>query len=355
MNVVLVTDAWRPQMNGVVTTLEHVRDEVERAGHKLTVFHPGLFRTVPCPRYPEIRLSIFAGRRLRRLLDDERPDAIHIATEGPLGIAARRHCGPHGLPFTTSYHTQFPLYLRKYAGLPPGLSYRFLRWFHGAAKTTLVPTASIQGELVERGFTGVRVWTRGVETDLFRPLAADDPGPVPDLPKPIFAYVGRVAREKNIETFLAADLPGSKLVVGDGPLLAPLERQFPKVRFVGRKRGEELARHYAAADVFVFPSRTDTFGIVIIEALACGVPVAAYPVAGPKDIVQDGISGVLDEDLATAARMALAIDSAACQRRAREYTWERCGEIFLDALAPISWPRNARVTTTSSVPSAFRS
>ncbi len=355
MNIVLVTDAWRPQMNGVVTTLEHVRDEVERAGHRLTVFHPGLFRTVPCPRYPEIRLSVFAGRRLRRLLEETRPDAIHIATEGPLGTAARRFCGRRGIPFTTSYHTQFPLYLRNYAGIPPELSYRFLRWFHGAATWTLVPTASIRDELEDRGFTGVRVWTRGVHTDLFRPLAADDPGPVPDLPRPVFAYVGRVAREKNIHAFLDADLPGSKLVVGDGPLLASLERQYPGVRFVGRKRGEELARHYAAADVFVFPSRTDTFGIVIIEALACGVPVAAYPVAGPRDIIENGVSGVLDEDLAKASRAALDIDPAACLARAREYTWERCGAIFIQSLTPIARSDDAPATKTSPVPSASRS
>lgn len=328
MRIALVTDAWLPQVNGVVTTLGHVVRQLEAIGDEVLVIQPRLFRTWPCPRYPEIRLAWMPGRKVRRLLREFTPDAIHIATEGALGIAARLYCGRRRLRFNTSYHTQFPQYLRRYALIPEGWTYRLMRWFHGRAKATLVPTARVKDELDARGFTNVRVWTRGVDTDLFRP------GDKSFLPgeRPISLYVGRIAREKNIEAFLEADVPGTKYLVGDGPVRASLEKKYPAARFVGVKKGAELARHYAAADVFVFPSRTDTFGVVMLEAMACGVPVAAYPVTGPIDVVKSGASGVLHDDLATAIRDALMIDPASCLRYAQGFSWRRCAEMFREAL-----------------------
>lgn len=328
MRIALVTDAWLPQVNGVVTTLGQVVRQLEAMGDEVLVVNPQLFRTYPCPRYPEIRLAWMPGRKVRALLREFRPDAIHIATEGPLGIAARLHCGRRRLPFNTSYHTQFPQYLRRYAGIPEGWTYRLMRWFHGRANATLVPTARVKDELDARGFTNVRVWTRGVDTDLFRPgdksLLTGE--------RPISLYVGRIAREKNIEAFLEAEVPGTKYLVGDGPARASLEKQYPAARFVGVKKGEDLARHYAAADVFVFPSRTDTFGVVMLEAMACGVPVAAYPVTGPIDVVKAGVSGALHDDLATAMREALKIDPASCLTYALGFSWRRCAEMFREAL-----------------------
>lgn len=328
MRIALITDAWLPQVNGVVTTLGHVVRHLEAMGDEVLVVQPQLFRTYPCPRYPEIRLAWAPGRKVRALLREFAPEAIHIATEGPLGIAARRHCGRRGLRFNTSYHTQFPQYLSRYAGIPEGWTYRVMRWFHGRANATLVPTARIKDELDAHGFTNVRVWTRGVDTDLFRPGDKS----FLEGERPLSLYVGRIAREKNIEAFLEADLPGTKYLVGDGPARASLEKQYPAARFVGVKTGEEVARHYAAADVFVFPSRTDTFGVVMLEAMACGVPVAAYPVTGPIDVVKAGVSGALDDDLATAMREALKIDPASCLRYAQGFSWRRCAEMFREAL-----------------------
>lgn len=330
MRIALVTDAWLPQVNGVVTTLGQVVRQLEAMGDEVLVVNPQRFRTYPCPRYPEIRLAWMPGRKVRALLREFRPDAIHIATEGPLGIAARLHCGRRRLPFNTSYHTQFPQYLRRYAGIPEGWTYRLMRWFHGRANATLVPTARVKDELDARGFTNVRVWTRGVDTDLFRP---GDKLYLKGV-RPISLYVGRIAREKNIQAFLEADVPGTKYLVGDGPARASLEKKYPAARFVGVKKGEELARHYAAADVFVFPSRTDTFGVVMLEAMACGLPVAAYPVTGPIDVVRPGVTGVLHEDIAIAAMQALLLDPRDCRAQALECSWDRCAAMFLDNLVP---------------------
>jgi glycosyltransferase involved in cell wall biosynthesis len=335
MRIALVTDAWLPQVNGVVTTLIHVQEELEALGHEMFVIQPQLFRTVPCPKYPQIRLSLATVGSVAKLLRDAEVNAVHIATEGPLGLGARRYCARRGIPFTTSYHTQYAQYLKKYLGVPHGWTYRGLRWFHNGAQRTLVPTNSIVRELSERGFENLRVWTRGVNTELFKPYGKDLYG---EDPRPIFLYAGRVSREKNIEAFLDAKLPGTKWVVGDGPSMGELKRRYPSVRFVGFKHGEELARHYAASDVFVFPSLTDTFGIVLIEAMACGVPVAAYPVAGPIDIVEAGVTGELDEDIATAATRAIELDPAVCREHALEYSWRRCAEIFYENLAPESQP-----------------
>jgi glycosyltransferase involved in cell wall biosynthesis len=328
MRITIVTDAWRPQVNGVVTTLTCTRAGLEALGHEVPVVHPGDYRTVPCPSYPEIRLALGPGRRLARMLERTRPDAIHIATEGPLGAAARRYCLKRGLRFTTSYHTQFPQYLRKRLPVPEAWTYAYLRGFHGRAERTLVATEHQRRDLIEHGFENVVIWSRGVDTALFRPLDRDGL----ELPRPIFVFAGRVAVEKNLEALLAADLPGSKLIVGDGPDLGKLKQRFPAAHFVGYKFGRELARHLSTADVFVFPSRTDTFGLVMLEAMACGTPVAAYPVTGPIDVVEDGVTGCLDEDLAAAAKRALALSREDCRKAALRRTWARATAEFMSHL-----------------------
>ncbi len=324
MHIIIVTDAWEPQVNGVVRTLKQTRKHLVELGHDVDFITPALFRTVPCPSYPSIRLALFPGRRVGRLLKQFNADAIHIATEGPLGTAARRWCLRHKVNFTTSYHTQFPEYLRLRAPIPLRWSYAWLRRFHGKAVRTLVPTASQQQRLLEHGFKHVEVWGRGVDTAIFSP---DNPQPL-NLPGPILLNMGRVAVEKNIEAFLDMDVPGSKVVVGDGPDLAQLREKYPEVLFTGARFGRELASYVAAADVFVFPSRTDTFGLVLLEAMACGVPVAAYPVTGPADVVQDGITGVLSEDLVHAVELALELDPQACVDFAERHSWLACTEVF---------------------------
>ena len=275
-------------------------------------------------------MALFPYARLAKTLRAFRPDAVHIATEGPIGQAVRRYCKRRRLGFTSSYHTQFAEYVRMRAPIPITWSYAYLRWFHGRATYTLVPTRSVQQLLLARGFKNVVVWSRGVDTDLFRPR----PKGFLDAPRPIAMYTGRVAVEKNIEAFLALDLPGSKFVVGDGPDLPDLSERYPAVRFVGWKRGEELASYLAAADVFVFPSRTDTFGLVLLEAMACGVPVAAYPVTGPIDVVVPNQTGFLNEDLRQAALDALKLDGKACTDYARMFSWRRCAEVFASFLSP---------------------
>jgi glycosyltransferase involved in cell wall biosynthesis len=332
MRIALVTDAWLPQTNGVVRTLSITVDRLTQAGHQVTPITPADFRTLPCPTYPEIRLSLFAAGKVRRRLDALDPDAVHIATEGPLGLAARRWCLRRGRAFTTSYHTQFPEYVRARLPIPVAVSYAFLRWFHGSAARTLVATPSMRNALVERGFRNLVLWGRGVDTELFRPR--DEP--FLELPRPIWLYFGRVSVEKGIEDFLSLDLAGTRLVVGDGPATEGLRRKYPGAVFTGYRFGDELARHVAAADVFVFPSRTDTFGLVLLEAMACGVPVAAYPVTGPIDVVVNGVTGVLSEDLQAAALAALNLDRRACREHALCYTWEAATRQFVASLAPAS-------------------
>lgn len=301
---------------------------------------PDRFRTIPCPTYPEIRLAVFPGAGVKRIVDTFQPDAIHIATEGPLGSAARKYCIQRGYPFTTAYHTRFPEYIHARCRLPLSWSYARLRAFHNAAKRIMVATQTIEDDLAARGFLNIRRWTRGVDTALFRPRP-DDAGFL-NFDQPVFTFVGRVAVEKNIEAFLKLDLPGTKMVVGDGPARAHLEAAYPDAEFVGNRTGEDLARHFAASDVFVFPSRTDTFGLVLLEALASGVPVAAYPVPGPLDVVGGTDVGVLDEDLAAAARKALAIDPAKCRAYAETYSWDRSVEQFLGNLYPFRGPAAIR-------------
>lgn len=332
MNILIVTDAWMPQVNGVVRTISTVRTELEAMGHTVEVIGPDRFRTVPMPTYPEIRLALGAGRRLRAMIEAMRPDCIHIATEGPLGFAARRWCLKRGVPFTTAYHTRFPEYVRDRVPVPLALSYAVVRRFHKPASAVMVATPSIEQDLLARGFTNIRRWTRGVDTDLFRPRDKN----FLDLPRPISLYVGRVAVEKNLEDFLKLDLPGTKVVVGDGPARAELEAKYPEVHWAGARHGEDLARHYAAADVFVFPSRTDTFGLVLLEALASGVPVAAYPVPGPLDVVDGSGAGCLSEDLAEAVETALTIPPERCRDYALGFSWRRSAEQFLANLKPFT-------------------
>ncbi|WP_224044976.1 glycosyltransferase family 4 protein, partial [Paraburkholderia unamae] len=284
MKVMIVTDAWEPQVNGVVRTLKNTTRELIALGHQVDMLTPLEFRTMPCPTYPEIKLSLFPKRHLRERVSAFGPDAIHIATEGPLGLAARRYAIDHDLPFTTAYHTRFPEYVQARFGIPLAATYRFLRWFHKPSLAVMAPTPVVKTDLEKFGFTNVVLWTRGVDLDIFRPMESK----VLNTARPIFLYVGRVAVEKNVEAFLKLDLPGSKWVCGEGPALAELKSRYPQANYLGVLNQPELAKVYAAADVFVFPSRTDTFGLVLLEALACGTPVAAYPVTGPIDVLGTG-------------------------------------------------------------------
>jgi glycosyltransferase involved in cell wall biosynthesis len=332
MRILLVSDAWAPQINGVVRTLQEVKRECEALGHRVEVISPDLFSTVPCPTYPEIRLALRPGRAIGRQIDAVCPDRVHIATEGPLGLAARRQCLRRGLPFTTSYHTRFPEYVHARFPVPLALAYAWMRWFHRPSAAVMVATRSIRRDLEARGFDNIADWCRGVDTELFRP----DREPALQLPRPVHLYVGRVAVEKNLEAFLAMPIgAGSKLVVGGGPQLAQLRARYPDVHFAGARFGEDLARHYASGDVFVFPSLTDTFGLVLLEALASGLPVAAYPVPGPLDVIGGSGCGVLDQDLARASVRALEISRTRCRAYALEFSWRRCAEQFLHNLHPV--------------------
>ncbi len=331
MRIALVSDAWLPQVNGVVRTLTTVAREVTGLGHEVRPITPERFRTIPCPTYPEIRLALLPGRAVARLIDEADPDAIHIATEGPLGMATRRHCLRRGLAFTTSFHTRFPEYVAARFGVPVRLTYAWLRHFHAPAQGVMVAAPSIRRELEARGFANIRPWSRGVDAEIFEPTARTD---FPGIPRPIFLTVSRIAVEKNIAAFLELDLPGSKMVVGDGPQLAEMKRRFPDVHFMGRHGGRELARYYASADVFVFPSLTDTFGLVLLEALASGVPVAAFPVTGPLDVIGSAPVGRLDTDLRRAALDCLALSREACRPYALGFSWRATAQQFLGNLVP---------------------
>ena len=337
--IAVVTDAWHPQVNGVVRTLATTAAELQALGHEVLVVGPDQFRTVPCPTYPEIRLALMPARRLARQLAAFRPDSLHVATEGPLGLAARAWARRRRVLFTTSLHTRFPDYLATRFGVPAAVPWWWLRRFHAPAAATMVATESLRQELEERGFRGLRLWPRGVDTAAFRPEPRRNWG----LPRPVLLSVGRVAPEKNLVAFLEMQEPGSKVVVGDGPLLARLRRDYPHVTFTGALSGAALAEAYAGADAFVFPSRTDTFGLVLLESMACGTPVAAYPVPGPLDVVPEAV-GALHEDLATATRLALGRDRAACREHAVGQGWDACARTFLDHLVPLAgvgMPRRA--------------
>lgn len=341
MRILIATDAWRPQVNGVVRVLATTAAALRAMGHAVEVIGPDRFRTLPAPGYPEVRLAMPLGRRLPDMIEAFRPDAIHIPVEGPIGLAARHYCRTRGLPFTTSFHTRFGDYFKTWVGLGTRPAEAVQRWFHNGGDGIMVQTPTLEAVLGERGFRNIRRWGRAVDTALFRPHR-EDPGFDPDflgLPRPVFLYVGRVSAEKSLERFFALDLPGSKVVVGDGPALAAYRADWPDVHFLGYRHGEDLARHFSAADVFVFPSRFETFGLVVLEALACGTPVAAFPVPGPLDIIGGRPQGVLSEDLRAAALAALAIDRKGCRAFAETFSWAQCTRQFAANLVPI--PRAA--------------
>jgi 1,2-diacylglycerol 3-alpha-glucosyltransferase/glucuronosyltransferase len=329
MKILVATDAWQPQVNGVVRTLGHVARESRALGTEIEFLAPDAFWTVPMPSYPEIRLALPGPGAVERRLDRVRPDAIHIATEGPLGHAVRRVCMRRGVPFTTSFHTRFPDYPAERLPVPQrwttDIIRTWLRRFHTPGAAVLAATPTLATELATRGFKNVKLWPRGVDAKQFRPRV----GATLDLPRPIFLTVGRLAVEKNLEAFLKLDLPGSKVVVGDGPARNSLTRAYPGAVFVGAHHGEELAKIYSAADVFVFPSRADTFGLVLLEALASGVPVAAYPATAPRDVIGDAGVGVLDEDLRLACLGALECSRQECCEFAQRMTWESSARIFI--------------------------
>lgn len=329
LRIALISDAWHPQINGVVTTLTNTCLALQMLGHTVELIAPDRFRTWPCPGYPDVGLAFLCGPKLRPILEAFKPQAIHIATEGCVGFAARRYCRQKGFRYTTSFTSRFPEYLKLRAGLPLSVSYTYLRWFHNKSTRVMVATESLGQELAKKGFHRLAHWPRGVDSELFRPRAKAF---IQDI-RPIFLFTGRVAVEKNIEAFLKLDLPGTKYVVGDGPQREVLEKMYPQVRFVGYRTGEAVARYMAAADVFVFPSLTDTFGLVMLEALACGVPVAAYPVPGPKDVIHDERVGVLDHDLRQAALKALALNPRRCRDYALRYSWESSARRFVGHLA----------------------
>ncbi len=324
VKTLIVSDAGPPQVNGVVSTLTATATWLRKFGHEVQILTPLQFRSIRCPTYPEIRLALRGYSGVEKVVRSFEPRYIHIATEGPLGLAARRYCRRHGLRFTTSYHTQFPEYIRARTPVPLAMTFLGLRWFHGAGERCMVSTKSVRNQLQDRGFKNLVHWGRGVDTERFRPRDEQ----ILNLPRPIAAYVGRVAVEKNIGEFLRMAWPGSKVVIGDGPERAALVTAHPRVHFFGMLQGDELARHLAAADVMVFPSRTDTFGLVMLEAMACGVPVAAFPVTGPIDVVDDGVTGALDSTLSVAALRALDIDPRHCRERALRSSWELCTRDF---------------------------
>ncbi|WP_448661865.1 glycosyltransferase family 4 protein [Sphingomonas sp. CJ20] len=333
MRIAIVTDAWEPQVNGVVRTLQSVRNVLTAQGHVVKVISPDLFYSLPCPTYPEIRLAITRTASVGAMLEEFRPSAVHLATEGPLCVAARRWCLRTKRPFTTAYHTQFPDYVSARSGVPAEWIWRYIRWFHAPSSAILASTPSIRESLVAHGLKQVRHWGRGVDLRYFHPGIAPHPA-MAALEGPVQLYVGRVAVEKNIEAFLQTSHPGTKVVVGDGPARAALEARFPEAHFLGPMFGDELASAYAAADVFVFPSKTDTFGLVMIEALACGTPVAGYPVTGPIDVLTEA-TGATDADLGVAIARALTKDRAACAEYGRSFTWEASARQFLSALVSL--------------------
>jgi glycosyltransferase involved in cell wall biosynthesis len=345
MRILLATDAWEPQVNGVVRTLTRTVAECRAMGHQVEVVSPDQFKTFPLPTYPEIKLAMGAYEPVQERFKSFEPEAIHIATEGPLGLAARRICVDWKLPFTTSYHTKFPEYVSARLPLPLSAGYAYMRWFHGPSGRVMVATPTMRDELAKHGFRNISPWSRGVDTDMFNPAKA-----IPDvyegLARPIWLNVGRVAVEKNIEAFLALDLPGTKVVVGDGPQRDELTERYPAVQFRGARFGEDLAAHYAGADVFVFPSLTDTFGLVILEAMASGAPVAAYPAPGPIDIVPNSAAGKLAETLTEGLREAcldcLTLDRAVVRRFAERFSWRASSEEFVRNLQPYPEPEKTR-------------
>src|ERR1700692_615654 len=350
MRILIATDAWHPQVNGVVRTLTSLARSAATLGEDVEFLTPDGFPTLGVPTYPGLRVALPNRREIARRIEAAAPEAIHIATEGPIGWSVRAFCLRHGLAFTTSYTTRFPEYIAVRSIIPASVSYAVLRHFHAAAAMTMIATASLRQELAAKGFKKLGFWTRGVDTDLFRP---DDVAEL-DLPRPIFMTMGRVAVEKNLEAFVALDLPGSKVVIGDGPQRAALARHYPKVRFLGEKTGQDLTSHLAAADAFVFPSLTDTFGVVQLEALACGTPVPAFPVTGPLDVIADHPIGALDTDLRSACLRALGMSREACRNFALERSWENSARQFIGNLTVLQPSRSLRPARRVAGRSAVR-
>jgi glycosyltransferase involved in cell wall biosynthesis len=347
MRIALASDAWTPQINGVVTTLKATAATLSALGHEVRIIRPQELPCLPCPSYPEIRLAVWPGPYVARELKAFRPHAIHIATEGPLGLAVRRYCRARGLPFTTSYHTRYPEYLRARWPIPLAVTYAWLRRFHAAATRTFVSSPSLRAQLVARGFGRLHLWRRGVDLKRFSPRELPD-GDLAHLPRPLMTCVGRLAVEKNLEAFLRLPLPGTKVLIGDGPQRAALAVRYADAVFLGYRFGEELAQLLGASDVLVFPSRTDTFGLAMIEALACGLPVAAFPVPGPQDVIESGVTGVLRADLGEAIAGALRLNRQVCAARARAFSWEAATSQFLAGLAPIPLALRARLAVSRS-------
>lgn len=325
MRILVATDAWHPQVNGVVRTLTMLAESARKFGVEVAFLTPQSFRTMALPSYPDLRVALPRPSRVAQLIAEARPDNIHIATEGPIGVLARRYCRRNGIPFTTSFHTRFPEYVSARAPIPEAWVWAVLRRFHARSGAVMAATPALAAELRGRGFRNVMLWPRGVDAELFRPRQADL-----GLPRPVFLSVGRIAVEKNLEAFLELDLPGSKVVVGDGPARADLQKRYPGAVFLGARQGEALAEAYAAADVFVFPSLTDTFGLVLLEALASGVPVAAFPVSGPRDVIGTAPVGALNDDLRLACLAALNADRTTCREFALKHSWEASARGFVD-------------------------
>ena len=327
MRILIATDAWHPQINGVVRTLSNTKSCLEDMGHFVKVLSPNGFKTINCPGYSEINLALFPYRKVKEMIREFNPTCIHIATEGPIGLAAKKFARKYNLRYTTAYHTRFPEYLEKYFHVPTKLTYRYMKWFHKHSAHVLAPTNSIKSALTEKGINRVAIWSRGVETAIFRPDVSREKNHVP-----VFLYVGRVSAEKNIEAFLDLELPGEKWVVGDGPELTRLQSEYPDTKFFGAKEKEELPHFYNRADVFVFPSLTDTFGLVMLEAMACGTPVAAFPAPGPIDVIESPISGIISKDLKKACLKALEIPRSSVARYAETFTWESATRTFYSYL-----------------------
>jgi glycosyltransferase involved in cell wall biosynthesis len=330
MRILVATDAWHPQVNGVVRTLTNMAEAARAFGVEISFLTPQSFRTFAMPSYPDLRLALPYQAKIARLIAEARPDSIHIATEGPIGLLVRRYCRKNQLPFTTSFHTRFPEYISARLPIPEPWIWRALRAFHGPSQAVMAATPALASELRARGFRNVVLWPRGVDAGQFHPRAADL-----GLPRPVFLCVGRVAVEKNLEAFLDLDLPGTKVIVGDGPARAALTRKYPQAVFLGARQGKELAEAYAAADVFVFPSKTDTFGLVLLEALASGLPVAAFPVTGPRDVIGNEPVGALNDDLRIACLTAVTISPQACLAFAARHTWEASARAFVENITNV--------------------
>ena len=334
MKIMIITDAWDPQVNGVVRTLKQTRAELTAMGHEVEMITPNGFKSIPCPTYPDIALSLFPGKEVARRIKEFAPDAMHIATEGPLGLSARSYAVKNRLPFSTAYHTRFPEYVKARTGIPLALTYAFIRWFHSPSMAVMAPTIVVKDDLEKYGLKNVVLWSRGVDLDIFKMQDSK----VLNTAHPIFLYVGRVAIEKNINAFLEIDLPGSKWVVGDGPAMAAIKEKYPEVNYLGVLQQHDLAKVYAAADVFVFPSKTDTFGLVLLEAMACGTPVAAYPVTGPIDVLGKTNAGAMNEDLREACMQALKIPREVARAHAEKFSWRAASEQFVNHLKPVPTP-----------------